>query len=109
MLSKQLAVEWGPEGIRSNVVSPGMVITPMSEPFYAAEGVRARREAVVPSRRIGMPDDMSDVIVFLASPRAKYINGEEIVVDGAYSRMVMNLVPRQVMTKRQALFEQSSQ
>ena len=47
MLSRQLASEWGPHGIRSNVVSPGMVMTPMSQQFYDTPGVTERRSAVV--------------------------------------------------------------
>jgi len=94
MLSRQLANEWGPHGIRSNVVSPGLVITPMSQPFYDTPGVTERRTAVVPSRRIGAPQDMADAILFLASDRASYVNGDEITVDGGYANMLMNLVPR---------------
>jgi NAD(P)-dependent dehydrogenase (short-subunit alcohol dehydrogenase family) len=94
MLSRQLAGEWGPQGIRSNVVSPGMVITPMSQSFYDTPGVTERRAAVVPSRRIGMPQDIADAILYLASDRAAYVNGEEIIVDGGYANMLMNLVPR---------------
>jgi len=94
MLSQQLANEWGPHGIRSNVVSPGMVITPMSQSFYDTPGVTERRAAVVPSRRIGMPQDIADAILFLASDRSSYVNGDEITVDGGYVRMLMNLVPR---------------
>jgi len=94
MLSRQLANEWGPHGIRSNVVSPGMVITPMSQAFYDTPGVTERRSAVVPMRRVGMPQDMADAILFLASDRAGYINGDEIMVDGGYANMLMNLVPR---------------
>jgi NAD(P)-dependent dehydrogenase (short-subunit alcohol dehydrogenase family) len=94
MLSRQLASEWGPQGIRSNVVSPGMVITPMSQSFYDTPGVTERRTAVVPSRRIGMPQDIADAILFLASDRSSYINGDEITVDGGYANMLMNLVPR---------------
>ena len=94
MLSRQLANEWGPHGIRSNVVSPGMVITPMSQAFYDTPGVTERRSAVVPMRRVGMPQDMADVILFLASDRASYVNGDEIMVDGGYANMLMNLVPR---------------
>ncbi|MCK1639524.1 SDR family oxidoreductase [Bradyrhizobium sp. 157] len=94
MLSQQLANEWGPHGIRSNVVSPGMVITPMSQAFYDTPGVTERRAAVVPLRRVGMPQDMADAILFLASDRASYVNGEEIMVDGGYANMLMNLVPR---------------
>jgi NAD(P)-dependent dehydrogenase (short-subunit alcohol dehydrogenase family) len=94
MLSRQLANEWGPHGIRSNVVSPGMVVTPMSQAFYDTAGVTERRSAVVPMRRVGMPQDMADAILFLASDRATYINGDEITVDGGYANMLMNLVPR---------------
>jgi NAD(P)-dependent dehydrogenase (short-subunit alcohol dehydrogenase family) len=94
MLSQQLANEWGPHGIRSNVVSPGMVITPMSQSFYDTPGITERRAAVVPSRRIGMPQDIADAILFLASDRSSYVNGEEITVDGGYANMLMNLVPR---------------
>ena len=94
MLSQQLANEWGPHGIRSNVVSPGMVITPMSQSFYDTPGITERRAAVVPSRRIGMPQDIADAILFLASDRSSYVNGDEITVDGGYVRMLMNLVPR---------------
>jgi NAD(P)-dependent dehydrogenase (short-subunit alcohol dehydrogenase family) len=94
MLSRQLASEWGPHGIRSNVVSPGMVITPMSQSFYDTPGVTERRTAVVPMRRIGMPHDIADAILFLASDRSSYVNGDEIAVDGGYANMLMNLVPR---------------
>ena len=94
MLSQQLANEWGPHGIRSNVVSPGLVVTPMSQSFYDTPGVAERRKAVVPMRRIGMPQDMADAILFLASDRASYISGDEITVDGGFVRMLMNLVPR---------------
>jgi NAD(P)-dependent dehydrogenase (short-subunit alcohol dehydrogenase family) len=94
MLSRQLASEWGPQGIRSNAVSPGLVVTPMSQSFYDTPGVTERRTAVVPARRIGMPQDIADAILFLASDRSSYVNGEEITVDGGYANMLMNLVPR---------------
>ena len=94
MLSQQLASEWGPQGIRSNVVSPGLVVTPMSQAFYDTPGVTERRTAVVPARRIGMPQDIADAILFLTSDRSSYINGDEITVDGGYVRTLMNLIPR---------------
>ncbi len=94
MLSRQLATEWGPAGVRSNVVSPGMVETPMSQAFYATPGVREKRSAVTPMRRIGRPQDIADAVLFLASRRAGYINGDEITVDGGYTRMLMALIPR---------------
>jgi NAD(P)-dependent dehydrogenase (short-subunit alcohol dehydrogenase family) len=94
MLSRQLAFEWGPRGVRSNVVSPGLVRTPMSSGFYETVGVTEAREAVVPLRRIGDPGDMASTIAFLAGSRAGYITGQDIVVDGGFSQTLMSHVPR---------------
>lgn len=94
MLSQQLALEWGPSGIRSNVVSPGLVRTPMSEAFYQAPGVAEKRANIVPLGRVAVPEDMADVVTYLASPRAGYVNGEDICVDGGFGRVLMSLVPR---------------
>jgi NAD(P)-dependent dehydrogenase (short-subunit alcohol dehydrogenase family) len=94
MLSRQLAFEWGPRGIRSNTISPGLVRTPLSESFYQAPGVKERREAIVPLRAIGRPLDIANVVVFLASSRAGYITGQDIVVDGGLSQTLMSHVPR---------------
>jgi NAD(P)-dependent dehydrogenase (short-subunit alcohol dehydrogenase family) len=94
MLSRQIATEWGPVGIRSNVVSPGLVVTPLSQPFYDAPGVMERRSAVVPVGRVGSPEDIRDAVLFLASDRSSYVSGDEITVDGGFSRVLMNLIPR---------------
>jgi NAD(P)-dependent dehydrogenase (short-subunit alcohol dehydrogenase family) len=94
MLSRQIAFEWGPRGVRSNTVSPGLVRTPMSAAFYQAPGVLERREAVVPLRRVATPEDIADVVVFLASERARYVTGQEVVVDGGFAQTLMSHVPR---------------
>jgi glucose 1-dehydrogenase len=94
MLSRQLALEWGPDGIRSNVVSPGFIRTPMSESFYQQPDVKERREKMLPSRRIGTPQDIADAVIFLASPRSAYVNGGEILVDGGLDQVMMELTPR---------------
>ena len=49
---------------------------------------------MVPARRIGRPADIADAVVFLASERASYITGEEIVVDGGFTRTIMDVIPR---------------
>ena len=94
ILSQQLAVEWGPSGIRSNVVSPGLIRTPLSESFYQAPGVSERRAQLVPSRRIGTPEDIADVVLYLASDRAAYVNGADVAVDGGFAAVLMDTVPR---------------
>jgi NAD(P)-dependent dehydrogenase (short-subunit alcohol dehydrogenase family) len=94
MLSQQLAIEWGPSGVRSNVVSPGLVRTPMSEPFYRIPEIAERRAEIVPLRRVAAPQDIADVVIFLASERAGYINGEDVCTDGGFGRVLMGLVPR---------------
>lgn len=94
MMSRQLAAEWGPRGVRSNCVSPGLVVTPMSAAFYTDPEVKARRAAMVPLRRIATPEDMADVALFLASDRAGYVTGQDIVVDGGLSQVLMGLMPR---------------
>lgn len=94
MLSRQLAIEWGPAGIRSNVVNPGLILTPMSQAFYEQPGARERRSAVIPGGRIGTPEDVAQAVRFLASPAAAYITGDEITVDGGYTRNIMSLIPR---------------
>lgn len=94
LTSRQLAVEWGPLGIRSNAICPGMIKTALSAAFYEEPGFEERRAAVTASRRVGVPQDIADVALFLASPRSGYVNGAEIVVDGGMSSMLMDMVPR---------------
>jgi NAD(P)-dependent dehydrogenase (short-subunit alcohol dehydrogenase family) len=94
MLSKNLALEWGEKGVRSNVVSPAMVMTPMSEMIYRDPVVKAKREGVVPVRRIGETKDIADAICYLASDRSSYVSGQEIIVDGGWSVGMLAMVPR---------------
>lgn len=94
MLSNQMALEWGPRGVRSNCVSPGFVRTGLSEPFYSRPGVTEARSALVPCRRIGTPKDIANAALFLASDLATYINGHNLIVDGGISQSSMISVPR---------------
>lgn len=94
MLSQLLAVELGEHGVRSNVVSPAMIRTPMSEGIYEDSDVLRYREQIVPARRISTPSDIAGAVLFLASDRASYISGQEILVDGGLAQAWLNLIPR---------------
>src|SRR5262245_54505931 len=68
MLVKVLAQEFGPQGVRVNAVSPGMVRTGMTAQVYADQQVAAERDALVPVGRVATPEDMADVVAFLLGP-----------------------------------------
>jgi len=94
MLSQLLAVELGEQGVRSNVVSPAMIRTPMSEGIYQDPAVRQRREQIVPAGRISTPSDIAGAVLFLASDRASYISGQEFLIDGGLTQAWLGLIPR---------------
>lgn len=102
MLSRLLTVELAEHRIRSNVVSPGMVETPMSATIYKDPEVRRLREQLVPAGRISNPGDLADAVLFLASDRSSYINGQEILLDGGLSQTWMGLIPRPGLDKSAA-------
>lgn len=83
-LVRGLAAELGPDGIRVNGVAPGFIRTAqsLSEEHSMGEAKLAAQVPAVPLRRIGQPDDVADVILFLASNGARYITGQTILVDG---------------------------
>ena len=94
LLNKQMAAEWGPRGVRSNAICPGMIRTALSARFYEEPGFEAKRAAVTASRRVGEPVDIAEPALFLLSDRAGYVNGTELVVDGGLDCMLMDMVPR---------------
>jgi len=93
-LSRQMTLEWGPRGVRSNCVSPGLIRTPLAEEFYALPGVTEARRDAVPLREIGNPGDVAHAVLFLASDLARYICGANLVVDGGLSLTAALRVPR---------------
>jgi NAD(P)-dependent dehydrogenase (short-subunit alcohol dehydrogenase family) len=80
MLIRQLALEWGPDGIRVNCVSPGPTATPMA-PVYADPEIRTLRASTLPLRRISEPEDIAETILFLLSSGAVSITGTDLEVD----------------------------
>jgi 3-oxoacyl-[acyl-carrier protein] reductase len=93
-LTEQIALEWGPRGIRCNAVGPGLVTTPGTADVYDDPEVRRVRAAAVPLRRLAEPVDIARVVAFLVSEDAAYVNGQIIYVDGGLSKGLMTLLPR---------------
>jgi glucose 1-dehydrogenase len=93
MLVHVLAQELGGDGIRVNAVSPGMVRTGMTARVYADAHIAAERDALVPLGRVAMPEDVADVIAFLLGPDARYVNGHDLVVDGAVAGNFLGRLP----------------
>ncbi|WP_217547612.1 SDR family NAD(P)-dependent oxidoreductase [Streptomyces sp. GbtcB6] len=82
-LTRQLAVEGGPSGIRANIISPGMVRTPATESAGAHEGAaRAALLARIPLGRVGTPEDIAWCAVYLASDESAWVTGGNFPVDG---------------------------
>ncbi len=94
-LTKQLALDWGPAGIRCNAIGPGLISgTSMTEVADADPRIAERRDAIVPLRRTGRPDDIADVAVFLLSDASRYVNGQLLLVDGGLSTTLLEYIPR---------------
>lgn len=93
-LSRSLALELAPHHIRSNVVSPGFVVTPANEASYRDPATLASRQAMIPLGRPALPVDIANVILFLASDRAAYVDGQDIHVDGGVGTTLMSRVQR---------------
>ncbi|MCB1487382.1 MAG: SDR family oxidoreductase [Bauldia sp.] len=85
-LTRAIAVtrEYAKAGIRCNCVCPGDILTPIAETYFAAlpEGARSFIEQQYPGGRIGRPEEVADVVAFLASDKSSFINGAAIAVDG---------------------------
>ena len=83
MLTKCMAVALAEHKIRAVTVCPGAIATPINQNVWGDPKLRALLEYKIPSGRIGQPEDVANLVAFLASPAAEYINGSQIYVDGA--------------------------
>jgi len=82
-LNKSLAIQFARDGIRSNVIHPGIVETPLQAPYLTDE-LRAEFKTGIPLGRIGQPRDIAYAALFLASDESSFMTGAEMIVDGGF-------------------------
>lgn len=84
-LTRSLAAEWGPRGVRVNAVAPGTIDTPMTTWITGNPQVLAEHTAAIPLGRLGSPSEIAAPVVFLASEHASFMTGQTLFVDGGWS------------------------
>ncbi|MFN8675561.1 MAG: SDR family oxidoreductase [Thermomicrobiales bacterium] len=85
MLTTGLAREWGTTGVRVNAVGPGPIRTPLTEPLFAAhDWLEPKWVESVPLGRIGEPEDLAGIFVYLASPASRWVTGRSFYIDGGW-------------------------
>lgn len=97
-LTEHMAAEYGPRGIRSNNVAPGVTMTDMVRHRFEDETFKRVNVETTPYPRLAEPEDVASVIAFLCSPGGEMINGQSIVVDGGWTR-TKYLSPRALTSK----------
>jgi NAD(P)-dependent dehydrogenase (short-subunit alcohol dehydrogenase family) len=88
LLTKNLAIDYGPLGIRSNCVCPGLIDTPLSRSIYDDPTLAPFRDVWIRDThlgRLGRPDEIASCAAFLASSDASFVNGHTLVADGGYT------------------------
>lgn len=87
-LTRALGIEYAARGIRVNSISPGLILVPRVEAWFAREpGTRKRQTELLPPKRIGTPEEVAYTALFLASDEARFINATDITIDGGRSQV----------------------
>jgi NAD(P)-dependent dehydrogenase (short-subunit alcohol dehydrogenase family) len=88
LLTKNIALDYGPSGIRANAICPGFIETPMTNNVFGLPGMEEPMTAMVHEhalQRMGKPEEIAAMAAFLVSPDASFISGQAIAVDGGYT------------------------
>jgi gluconate 5-dehydrogenase len=84
-MTRSLAMEWGPRGIRVNAIAPGFVLTDLTKKLWSQPQMQAWGETNTPLKRLGQPEDMLGAALFLASAASAWMTGQTLYVDGGFS------------------------
>lgn len=84
-MTRGLAAEWGPHGVRVNALAPGFTVTDLTQQMWSDPNMRSWADVVTPAKRLATPEDMVGTALFLASKASDYITGQIIRVDGGAS------------------------
>ena len=84
-MTRSLAMEWGPAGVRVNGIAPGFILTDLTRKLWSDETMQQWGIANTPQRRLGQPEDMVGAAIFLASPAAAFMTGQTLYVDGGFT------------------------
>ncbi|MGE0386385.1 MAG: SDR family NAD(P)-dependent oxidoreductase [Gammaproteobacteria bacterium] len=96
MLVREMAAQWGKDGIRVNVVAPGVTRSRSTEKAFTNEAAVQRRGELTPLGRVGEPEDVAGAVAFLAGPDSSFITGQTLVVDGGLTQTALLEVGRVV-------------
>jgi len=83
-MTRGLAAEWAPFGIRVNAITPGYFRTAMTEVFYREDKWQENMRSKIPLGRFGKLEDLSGAVIFLASSASEYMTGQSLIVDGGF-------------------------
>jgi NAD(P)-dependent dehydrogenase (short-subunit alcohol dehydrogenase family) len=84
-MTRSLAMEWGPRGVRVNAIAPGFVLTDLTRKLWSQPQMQAWGQTNTPLQRLGQPEDMIGAAVFLASAASAWMTGQTLFVDGGFS------------------------
>lgn len=85
IMTRGLATEWGPRGVRVNGLAPGFILTDLTNKLWSQPTMQQWSRDVTPLQRLGKPEDLVGTAVFLASPAAAFMTGQTLYVDGGFS------------------------